>query len=42
MPVKVLAKNWGDYKKGDKVEINDVAVLKAGEEENLFVKEKSK
>jgi hypothetical protein len=42
MAVKVLAKNWGDYKKGDKVEINDVTVLKAGDEENLFVKEKSK
>jgi hypothetical protein len=42
MAAKILAKNWGDHKKGDKVEINDVAVLKAGEEENLFVKEKSK
>ena len=36
----VLAKNWGDHKKGDEVEIIDESVIEAGKEQGLFVEAK--
>ena len=36
----ILAKNWGDHKKGDEVEIIDKTVIKAGKSQGLFVKAK--
>lgn len=36
----VLAKNWGDHKKGDEVEILDETVIEAGKEQGLFVETK--
>lgn len=36
----VLAKNWGEHKKGDEVEILDETVIEAGKEQGLFVEAK--
>ena len=36
----VLAKNWGDHKKGDEVEIIDDSVIEAGKEQGLFIETK--
>lgn len=36
----VLAKNWGDHKKGDEVEILDETVIEAGKAQGLFVEAK--
>lgn len=36
----VLAKNWGDHKKGDEVEIIDESVIEAGKKQGLFVEAK--
>ncbi len=36
----ILAKNWGDHKKGDEVEIIDETVIEAGKEAGLFVEAK--
>lgn len=36
----VLAKNWGDHKKGDTLEITDDSVIEAGKSQGLFAEAK--
>ena len=36
----VLAKDWGDHKKGDTLEIIDDSVIEAGKSQSLFVEAK--
>ena len=36
----ILAKNWGDHKKGDTLEIIDESVIEAGKSQGLFVEAK--
>lgn len=36
----IVAKNWGDYKKGDEIEILDPTVIDAAKEQGLILEAK--